>query len=403
MQRYDVIIIGASASGLMCAISSAKNGKKTLVLDHSNKIGKKILMSGGGRCNFTNYYIEPEKYISQNKHFCKSALSRFTQWDMISLIEKHGIEYYEKTLGQLFCKNKSQQIVDMLVGEVENSGAMIKLNTKVFDVEKANDEFKIPTAKGYLYTKSVVIATGGISIPTLGATPFGYEIAQKFGHSIVPVRAGLVPFTYSNKDKEKLISLAGQSCFVGVKSENGIIFRENLLFTHRGLSGPAILQISSYWQLTQSVVINLLPDVNLEHEFEFQRNYNKEIELKTFLAKFINKKIIETIIPLQLSKDGNDIKKFLKTKIKSIRTQEFNQIKQSLQAWKFTPNSTEGYRTAEISIGGVNCDEISSKTFESKFEENLYFCGEVLDVSGWLGGYNLQWAWASGWCAIEGN
>lgn len=389
MQKVDVIIIGAGAAGLMCAIEAGKRQRKVIVLDHANKPGKKILMSGGGRCNFTNYHINPADYISHNRHFCKSALSRYTQWDFIDLVKKHHIPFHEKTLGQLFCDNKSKDILDMLLMECAQVEAEIRLNTEIEQIEKISDHhFKLKSSRGDFHCQSLVIASGGLSIPTMGASPFGYKVAEQFGIPVWPTRAGLVPFTLHTTDKEKLAPLSG----IGVPSlvsYDKIHFRENILFTHRGLSGPAILQISSYWQPGDAVVINLLPDIDVFERLKSAQKEQPQKQLKTVIAEYLPKRVIETFLPLDSAEK----------KLASIPHREFEQIAQALHAWHIKPNGTEGYRTAEVTLGGVDCDAISSKTMETNQIPGLYFIGEVLDVTGWLGGYNFQWAWASGWAA----
>lgn len=389
MQQADVIIIGAGAAGLMCAIEAGKRGRKVLVLDHANKAGKKILMSGGGRCNFTNYHIQCDRYISHNKHFCKSALSRYTQWDFIELVQRHRIPFHEKTLGQLFCDNKSKDIVDMLLAECKLANAEIHLNTSLSRVEKFKDKnFKLTTSQGQLICQSLVVASGGLSIPTMGASPLGYKIAEQFGLKVWPTRAGLVPLTLHTADKEKLAKLSGIAVSCSVSNEKQE-FRENLLFTHRGLSGPAILQISSYWQPGERLLINILPEINLAEQLKQTRGQQPQKQLKTMLAEYLPKRVIETFIAAEIAE----------TKLRAITHQTLEQIGLNINAWQLSPNGTEGYRTAEVTLGGVDCDAISSKTMETHSIPGLYFIGEVLDVTGWLGGYNFQWAWSSGWAA----
>lgn len=373
----------------MCAIEAGKRQRKVLVLDHANKPGKKILMSGGGRCNFTNYYIKPDKYLSHNPHFCKSALGRYTQWNFIDLVEKHNIPYHEKTEGQLFCDNKAQDILDMLLFLCEQSDVKIGLNIKIEQIERRGDQdFKLTTNHGVLVCRSLVIASGGLSIPTMGATPFGYKVAEQFGIKVWPTRAGLVPFTLQVEDKEKFSKLSG----VGIKCEvrnQHISFLENILFTHRGLSGPAILQISSYWKPGEAIEINLLPDNNIKDYLEIAKTEVPQKQLKSVLAELLPKRVIETFLDPVLAC----------RKCQSLSLAELEQLVILFHHWVLKPNGTEGYRTAEVTLGGVDCDAISSKTMEANQVVGLYFIGEVLDVSGWLGGYNFQWAWASGWAA----
>lgn len=390
MYTFDVVIVGAGAAGLMCAIEAGKRGRKVLILEGSNKVGKKILMSGGGRCNFTNYYVEPRCYQSHNPHFVKSALSRYTQWDFIKLVEKHKIAYYEKTLGQLFCVNKSQDIVNLLLKECELNKIDIRINTEIVSINKSQDrqEFLLQTSMGTIKTRSLVIATGGLSIPTLGASPFAYNIAQQFGINVWPTRAGLVPFTLSPEYKKLYAQLTGiaVNCTVGVRD---ISFSEALLFTHRGLSGPAILQISSYWTSKDILQINLLPELDLFAFLQLERKSSSKKHLGSILDNLLPKRIVDTFIPDNL----------LNIKIADCSNQLFLQIVELLQNWQIKPDGTEGYRTAEVTLGGVDCDAISSKTMEANAISGLYFIGEALDVTGWLGGYNFQWAWSSGFVA----
>ncbi|MHB1948464.1 MAG: BaiN/RdsA family NAD(P)/FAD-dependent oxidoreductase [Gammaproteobacteria bacterium] len=389
MEKIDVIVIGAGAAGLMCAIEAGKRMRSVIVLDHANKPGKKILMSGGGRCNFTNYHINPNDYISHNPHFCKSALSRYTQWDFIELVKKHHISFHEKTLGQLFCDNKSKDILDMLLLECTKVSAQIRLNTHIEQINKLSDHhFKINTSRGDFHCQSLVIASGGLSIPTMGASPFGYKVAEQFGIKVWPTRAGLVPFTLHTQDKEKFSPLSGIAidCLVYNKLKS---FRENILFTHRGLSGPAILQISSYWQPGEEVMINMLPDNNLFEILKSAQRLHPVKQLKTILLECLPKRVVETFFHPEI----------LEKKLGAMSHREFEQIAQEIHEWNLKPNGTEGYRTAEVTLGGVDCDAISSKTMAVNHIPGLYFIGEVLDVTGWLGGYNFQWAWSSGWAA----
>lgn len=389
MEKVDVIIIGAGAAGLMCAIEAGKRGRRVVVLDHANKPGKKILMSGGGRCNFTNLHINPNDYISHNPHFCKSALSRYTQWNFIDLVKRHNIPFHEKTLGQLFCDEKSKAILDMLLQECEWVSAEIRLNTIVERIEKLEDyHFKIKTTRGDFHCQSLVIATGGLSIPTMGASPFGYKVAEQFGIKVWPTRAGLVPFTLQPEDKAKYEVLSGVSVESIVKSEV-ITFRENILFTHRGLSGPAVLQISSYWQPGEAIEINVLPDINLLDLLMKAKRDEPQKLLKNIVSGFLPKRMVDIFIPNVLANK----------KIATISRVDLEQVARLFQACEVKPNGTEGYRTAEVTLGGVDCHVISSKTMQANDVVGLYFIGEVLDVTGWLGGFNFQWAWASGWVA----
>jgi len=389
MKNIDVIIIGAGAAGLMCAIEAGKRGRRVLVLDHANKVGKKILMSGGGRCNFTNYYIDPTRYISHNPHFLKSALSRYTPWDFIELVKKHKIPFYEKTLGQLFCVNKSKDIVNMLLAECDAAGVTVQINTSINTIKKINNaRFKLKTTQGEFTAQSLVIATGALSIPTLGASPFAYHIAEQFGINIWPTRAGLVPFTLDPRDKEKLTPLAGIGLDSVVQYKD-THFREGLLFTHRGLSGPVILQISSYYQPGENISINLLPDTNLLECLKSARASTPKKQLNSILATHLPKRVAEVFTPVHLATK----------KLTDLSNYDLENIADSINNWRIKPNGTEGYRTAEVTLGGVDCDAISSKTMEVHDVPGLYFIGEALDVTGWLGGYNFQWAWSSGWAA----
>lgn len=385
----DVIIVGAGAAGLMCAIEAGKRGRHVLVLDQANKAGKKILMSGGGRCNFTNLYVKPDNFLSNNPHFCKSALSRYTQWDFIDLVKRHHIPFHEKTLGQLFCDDKSKAILEMLLAECALANVDVRLNTTIDKIEKIADRhFKLKTTQGDFTCESLIIASGGLSIPTMGASPFGYKVAEQFGIKVWPTRAGLVPFTLQPAEKEKYEVLSGISLDSLVSNEK-IAFRENILFTHRGLSGPAILQISSYWQVGEAIEINLLPDTDVFEWLKDAKQYDSQKLLKTILAEKFTKRFVEVFFQGDLTDK----------KMATIANKDLESLANLLQSWQVKPNGTEGYRTAEVTLGGVDCDSISSKTMEAVNVPGLYFIGEVLDVTGWLGGYNFQWAWSSGWAA----
>ncbi|HEY6891153.1 MAG TPA: NAD(P)/FAD-dependent oxidoreductase [Solirubrobacter sp.] len=390
MSATDVVIIGAGAAGLMCALTAAARGREVLLLDHANKAGKKILMSGGGRCNFTNLYTDPANFASQNPHFCKSALARYTPWDFIALVSEHGVPYHEKKLGQLFCDNKSRDIRDMLLEECRRAGADVRLDTAVQQIEKTEAGYRLSSDMGPLVTSSLVIATGGLSVPTLGATGFGYEIARQFGHSVLATRAGLVPFTISGPLKELCVELSGTSVDC-VASCNGESFRENLLFTHRGLSGPAILQISSFWHPGDEVAINLLPDRDALEWLHGQQAARPNSELRTLLGEVFTKKMAALLADHW----------FASKPMKQYTAAALRDIADRLSAWRVVPAGTEGYRTAEVTLGGVDTRELSSKTMESLKSPGLYFIGEVLDVSGHLGGFNFQWAWASGYAAAQ--
>jgi predicted Rossmann fold flavoprotein len=390
VRSTDVVIIGAGAAGLMCAITAAERGRQVLLLDHSNKPGKKILMSGGGRCNFTNMYAEPANYASQNPQFCKSALARYSPWDFIGLVAKHGVPYHEKKLGQLFCDNKSKDILNLLLDECEQAGVELHVSTAVDEIEKAEEGYRLSTDLGDVTATSVVIATGGLSIPTLGATGFGYDIARQFGHSVLPTRAGLVPVTTSGRLKELCTELSGTSADAVVRC-NGESFRENILFTHRGLSGPAILQISSFWNPGDVVEIDLLPDRDALAWLQEQQAARPDSELKTVLGEVFTKKTAALLAE----------RWFASKPMKQHTAAELRGVADRLSAWQVVPAGTEGYRTAEVTLGGVDTREVSSKTMESLKSPGLYFIGEVLDVQGHLGGFNFQWAWASGHAAAQ--
>ena len=390
MRSTDVVIIGAGAAGLMCALTAAARGRQVLLIDHSNKAGKKILMSGGGRCNFTNMYTDPANFFSQNPHFCKSALARYTPWDFIAMVGKHGVPYHEKKLGQLFCDNKSKDILNMLLEECRHVGVDLHLNTSVHQIEKAEAGYRLSTDLGPIASPSLVIATGGLSIPTLGATGFGYEIARQFGHDVLATRAGLVPFTTSGPLKELCTELSGTSVAC-VVSCNGQSFRENILFTHRGLSGPAILQISSFWHPGEAVEINLLPDHDALEWLQGRRSARPDSELKTLLGEVFTKKMATLLAD----------RWFASKPMKQYTPAELRDIADQLGAWQVVPAGTEGYRTAEVTLGGIDTRDVSSKTMESRKSPGLYFIGEVLDVTGHLGGFNFQWAWASGYAAAQ--
>lgn len=388
MNTTDVIVIGAGAAGLMCAIEAGKRGRRVLVLDHSNKIGKKILMSGGGRCNFTNLHTPPDCYISHNAHFCKSALARYTPHDFIGLVKKHNVPFHEKSLGQLFCDHKSQDIVDLLLKEASGANVTIKLHQTISRIEHIGQDFKITSQETEWHCESLVVATGGLSIPTMGATPFGYKIAEQFGLRVWPTRAALVPLTLHEHDKEKLATLAGVSaaCTASVDARS---FSEDLLFTHRGLSGPAILQISSYWQPGEILAINWLPMQDVEQLVADTRSAEPLIHVKTLLSRYLPKRMVHSIF----------LESLLHTPLGQLSASELLQLISQLTQWTIKPNATEGYRTAEVTLGGVDCDALSSKTMAVNAIPHLYFIGEVVDVTGHLGGYNFQWAWSSGWAA----
>ncbi|GMG86667.1 NAD(P)/FAD-dependent oxidoreductase [Biformimicrobium ophioploci] len=392
--QVDVLIIGAGAAGLMCAAVAGQRGRSVLVVDHANKVGKKILMSGGGRCNFTNYYCAPENYYSANPHFCKSALARYTQWDFIALVEKHGIPYHEKTLGQLFCDNKSRDILDMLLAECRAARAQVRTKCGVDRIEALEHGYLVHTALGRVHAESLVVATGGLSIPTMGATGFGFDIARQFGLKVLPTYAALVPFVTAKKLREAMTELAGSatpvvaSCAHPSMGEGS--FREAMLVTHKGLSGPAVLQISSYWKAGLPVDFNLYPDGDLGEYMLAQRAHKPDSQLLTVLSSLWTRKLAAFFLP-----EGEN------RPLKQFSDKALAELGERLQTWRVWPEDTEGYRTAEVTMGGVDTDELSSRTMESKKQPGLYFIGEVVDVTGWLGGYNFQWAWSSAHAAGE--
>lgn len=382
----DVLIIGAGGAGLMCAIHAGKKGRKVIVLDHAEKVGKKILISGGGRCNFTNTGASADRYQSGNKHFMKSAFGRYKPDNFISLVESYNIAYHEKKLGQQFCDKSAQQIVDMLLNECAENGAKIQLNTEVQSVDKNNNTFNVSTNKGTFSATKLVVATGGLSIPKMGATNFGHKLAEKFNIEVTELTPALVPFTFSTKDLERYTDLSGISIDADV-SCGKTSFRENILITHRGVSGPAILQISSYWKPGQEIKIRMLPDLNWQEFLKEKRNENGKAELKTILSDILPKRFASRLF------EWGDMHN---KPMAELGDKEIRRIEEYFTNFCIKPNGTEGYRKAEVTLGGVSTKELDAKTLESKKVAGLYFIGEVVDVTGWLGGYNFQWAWASG-------
>lgn len=383
--RYDAVIIGGGAAGLMCAAIAGQRGRRVLVVEHASRVGKKILMSGGGRCNFTNLGTTPGHFLSQNPHFCKSALARFTPWDFVALVERHGIRYHEKEPGQLFCDESSKQIVALLLAECAAGHVDIRTDCAVAGVERAADGYRVQTAQGAVQAGSLVVATGGLSIPRMGATGFGYALARQFGHAVVPTRAGLVPLTFSGTHQDDWVDLAGVSLPVEARCA-GQGFRGGLLVTHRGLSGPAILQISSYWRPSAALTLDLLPGVDVAGWLLDQQRARPAAELKTALADLLPRRLAQRVCELRLASRP----------LRQYRPGELHALADALGHWPLTPSGTEGYRTAEVTLGGVDTAEVSSTTMQSRRSPGLYFVGEVLDVTGHLGGYNFQWAWASG-------
>jgi len=385
---YDVIIIGAGAAGMMCAIEAGKRGRSVWLVDHAKKIGEKIRISGGGRCNFTNIHASPQNFLSQNPHFCKSAFSQYTQQDFISLVEKHGIKYHEKTLGQLFCDDSSQQIIDMLLKECDDAGVTVNKETSVEAIKATEGGYQITTSRGTANCQSLVIASGGLSIPKIGATNFGYNIAKQFGLNVLPTRAGLVPLTFQNKLLEMCKDLTGLSVDATIhhgKTE----FSEGLLFTHRGLSGPSILQISSYWGEGTEIMVNLLPQTNVLDLLKTHKQSTPKQDIQTPLYDLLPRRLVQKICA----------KESITGRLADLPNKKLEQLANAINNWHIKPSGTEGYRTAEVTLGGIDTNELSSKTMESKKQPGLYFIGEVVDVTGHLGGFNFQWAWSSGYVA----
>jgi len=381
--KFDAIIVGAGAAGLFCAIEAGKRGRKVLLIEHNAQVGRKIIISGGGRCNFTNLYTKPENFVSQNPHFCKSALARFTPEDFVGLVKKHKIDFYEKKLGQLFCRESSRLIVEMLLTECARAKVEIRTNCSVKNVSK-KDLFEIETNQGVFKSENFVIATGGLSFPKIGATDFGYKMARQFGLKIVGTKPSLVPMVFANG--KNFSPLAGVSVDSTV-STGKASFRGNILFTHRGLSGPAILQISNYWQKEKTISIDLLPTENVFGLLE--KNHSSKQNLDNFLSRFLPNRFAEIFTT----------EHFTNKPLNQFNRNELEQIAEKINNWQVKFSETEGYHKAEVTLGGVDTGELSSQTMESKKVSGLYFIGEVADVTGWLGGYNFQWAWASGFAA----
>ncbi|MCG9698433.1 NAD(P)/FAD-dependent oxidoreductase [Shewanella sp. Isolate11] len=387
MEHHQVIIIGAGAAGLMCAATAGYRGRDVLVLDNAKQAGKKILISGGGRCNFTNQKVEPANFICQNPHFVKSALARYSSQDFIELVERHGIEYHQRDHGQLFCNDSAKEIVAMLLTECEWAGAKVQLRTEIHSVIKNQaGQFELETSKGQYCCDALVVATGGLSMPKLGASPFGYKLAEQFGLKVLPTHAGLVPFTWHSEQKLRFEALSGIAVPSTITAQDGTQFSEALLFTHRGLSGPAVLQISNYWQPGESISINLLPNMDAMQALLEAIEQHPKQSLRNTLSQWLPKRLIEVLFDEAL----------LNMALNQLVHAQRDQIVADLHQWQLLMNGTEGYRTAEVTLGGVDTDELSSKDMQSKKVPRLFFAGEVMDVSGWLGGFNFQWAWASG-------
>ena len=401
MTHFDVIVIGGGAAGLMCALTAGQRGRRVLVLDSSNKVGKKILMSGGGGCNFTNLHIEPSCFLSANPRFCISALDRYTQWDFIGLVEKHGIAYHERKHGQLFCNDSSKAILAMLINECEQANVTITvlcqtnkievLDNPTADSDASRKRFKLVTNKGELTAESLVVASGGLSIPTMGASGFAYSIARQFGLNVLPTRAGLVPFMFTDAFKVVAERLSGVTVAVDLWNDRQS-FRENVLFTHRGLSGPAVLQLSNYWHPGETVTMNLFPDEDVAEWLKTQKKSHPKSLLRTLLGDRLAKSLVQELQALLWLEQAE-------TAMAQIPDALLETVATHLNGWLLKPSGTEGYRTAEVTLGGVDTAVLSSKTMECKARAGLYFIGEAVDVTGWLGGYNFQWAWSSAYAA----
>lgn len=390
MTEYDVIVIGAGAAGLMCAAQAGQRGRRVLVVDHAKKPGRKILISGGGRCNFTNYDVTANNFLCENPHFVKSALAQYSQWDFIGLVATHGVAYHERDHGQLFCDDSAKDIVNLLLAECDQATISQRYRCEVHDIEQEEAGFRLKLNGEPVRCQSLVVATGGLSMPKLGATPFGYQLAEQFGLTVLPTRAALVPYTLHQEDKTRFADISGVSVPCSITTESGVCFTENLLFTHRGLSGPAVLQTSSFWQPGEAVTIDLLPSESLKDVLVAMRDKHPNQTLKTSLSRLFPKRLVEVLIARDSLPDKP---------LKQLDDKQLDQLHHYVHQWSIAPNGTEGYRTAEVTLGGVDTHAISSKTLEARDIPGLYFIGEVLDVTGWLGGYNFQWAWSSGWVA----
>ena len=385
MESFDVVIVGAGAAGLMCAMTAGKRGRRVLLLEHGEQAGAKILISGGGRCNFTNLEIAPERFLSANPHFCKSALSRYTQHDFIALVERHRIRYHEKTLGQLFCDGSAREILAMLLAECAAARVDLRTAHSVTEITRA-ERFRIETDKGGFEAPALVLATGGLSIPKMGATGFAYEIARRFALAIIEPRPGLVPLKVTGATLELCKTLTGVSVDA-IASCDRTSFRENILFTHRGLSGPAILQISSYWREGETLSLNLAPSLDIEKFLADRKRTRPKAELKTILAE-----VLPTRLAHALAATAN-------LAIANVPDRDLSELAQRLRRWQIKPAGSEGWAKAEVTVAGIDTAALSSKTMEARAVPGLFAIGEAVDVTGWLGGYNFQWAWSSGWCA----
>jgi predicted Rossmann fold flavoprotein len=385
---FDALVIGGGAAGLMCALTAGQRGRRVLVVEHANRVGKKILMSGGGRCNFTNTGTTPANFLSTNPHFCKSALARYTPFDFIAMVERHGIAYHEKELGQQFCDESSKQIVAMLLDECAQAGVRIETSCSVERVQHGAGGYHLHTTRGAFNAPALVVATGGLSIPSMGASGFGYALARQFGHAVLPTRAALVPLTLSGKHQERLADLSGVALPVEARC-NGASFSNFMLVTHRGISGPAILQVSSFWQPGDDLRLDLLPGRDALATLQRLQADRPAAELRTILGELLPKRFAQRLCEVWLP--NRPMKQFNAPQLRDIAAQ--------LSDWPLVASGTEGYRTAEVTLGGVDTDQLSSSTLQSRLLPGLFFIGEVVDVTGWLGGYNFQWAWASGHAA----
>ncbi|NQY97339.1 MAG: NAD(P)/FAD-dependent oxidoreductase [Henriciella sp.] len=393
MQQVDVLIIGGGAAGLFCGARAAQRGRRVHVIDHSKKPAEKIRISGGGRCNFTNLETEPARFLSENPHFAKSALARYTPWDFCDLMAKHELTWHEKTLGQLFCDQKSGAVIQMLLDELEAAGGQLSLETSASDIERVDDGFEVRTSNGSVHCQSLVIATGGLSIPKIGATSFAYDVARQFGHDIIDTRPALVPMTFTDAYRDAFSSLSGVSVPVEAQAQSGPGFVENVLFTHRGLSGPSVLQISSYWHTGEVIAFDLLPGIDpLDWLRSAKASAPKQTLAQLFATVFPSRFADYLVWELGFERT---------TRLGALSNQQIDTLAQTLNAWELRPAGTEGWRTAEVTAGGVATDALSSRTMESKLQPGLFFIGECVDVTGWLGGYNFQWAWASAAAAAE--
>ena len=388
-EMFDAVVIGGGAAGLMCALTAGQRGRRVIVVEHANRVGKKILMSGGGRCNFTNTGTTPANFLSANPHFCKSALARYTPPDFIAMVERHRIAYHEKELGQLFCDESSKQIVAMLLAECASAGVRIETGCSVERVQHGDGGFHVHTTRGAFNAPSLVVATGGLSIPSMGATGFGYDLARQFGHDVLPTRAGLVPLTLSGKHQERMADLSGVA-FPVIARRDSTGFHNFMLITHRGVSGPAILQISSYWQPGDDLRLDLLPGRDALETLQQLQGDRPAAELRTVLGDLLPKRFAQRLCEIAFAGSRP---------MKQYNLPQLREIAMQLSDWPLVASGTEGYRTAEVTLGGVDTDQLSSGTMQSRRVQGLYFIGEVVDVTGWLGGYNFQWAWASGHAA----